>query len=124
MGPIMNFRFLRNRGPLMVIMALLIASSACVCYAPPPPYSPTTTYDQVWNSALRAAEDCGIRLTLADKNGGVMRGVKENTNVEIRVMRQADGRTRVEFSRQGPKDQDPTLQDRFHQAYEGHMGRR
>jgi hypothetical protein len=108
----------------MAIMGLLIAGSACVYYGPPPPYSPTTTFDQVWDSALRAAEDCGIRLTLTDKNGGVIRGVKGNTNVDIHVMRQADGRMRVEFSRKGPKEEDPTLQDRFHQAYEGHMGRR
>jgi hypothetical protein len=126
MAPINSFRFLRNVGPLAGILGLLIAASGCYYYGPPPTYSPppATTYDQVWDSALRAAEDSGIRLTFTDQNAGVIRGARGNTNVEIRVMRQPDGRMRVEFSRQGPKDQDPTLQDRFYQAYERHMGRR
>jgi hypothetical protein len=108
----------------MGIMGLLIVGSGCFYYGPAPPYTPATTYDQVWDSALRAAEDSGIRLTFTDKNAGVIRGARGNTNVDIRVMRQADGRMRVEFSRQGPKDQDPTLPDRFYQAYERYMGRR
>jgi hypothetical protein len=108
----------------MGITGLLIAVPGCYYYGPPPSYPPPTTFDQVWESALHAAQESGIRLSFTDKTSGVIRGSKEQTNVEILVMRQADGRMRVEFSRQGPKDQDPALQDRFYQAYERNMGRR
>ena len=124
MGTRNSFRFLRSIAPLIGIMGFLIAAPGCYYYGPVPAYQSVTTFDQVWDSALRAAEEAGIRLSFTDKNSGVIRGWREKTNVEILVMRQADGRMRVEFSRQGPKDQDPTLQDRFYQAYERNMGRR
>lgn len=124
MGSALSFRILREITSLMGIMGLLLAGSSCVYYGPPPTYTPPSTYDQVWESAQRAAEDSGIQLTVRDKNGGVIQGVKGNIKVDIRIIRQADGRTRLEFSRQGPKDQDPTLQDRFYQSYERYMGRR
>ncbi|MCX5914628.1 MAG: hypothetical protein NTV04_22165 [Deltaproteobacteria bacterium] len=124
MGTRNSFRFLRSIAPLIGIMGFLIAAPGCMYYGPVPAYYQGTTYDHVWDSALRAAEDSGIRLTFTDRNAGIIRGGKENTNVEISVMRQADGRMRVEFNRRGPKDQDPNLQDRFYQAYEGYMGRR
>jgi len=123
MGSWNFFRCLRIFAPLMIILGLLLAGSGCYYYGPPP-YYPTTTYDQVWESALRAAEDSGVRVTFADRNAGIIRGAtRANTNVDIRVMRQADGRMRVEFNRQGPKEQDPDLQDLFFQAYERYMGR-
>jgi hypothetical protein len=109
---------------LLIILCLLLTVVGCYYYGPPPYYPPATTYDQVWESALRAAEDSGIRVTFTDRNGGIIRGAtRANTNVDILVMRQADGRMRVEFNRKGPKDQDPGLQDRFFQAYERYMGR-
>jgi hypothetical protein len=123
MGPLNFFRSFRTFVPLAIILGLLMAGSGCYYYGPPP-YYPATTYDQVWESALRAAEDSGIRVTFTDRNAGVIRGAtRANTNVDILVMRQADGRMRVEFNRQGPKDQDPGLQDRFFQAYERYRGR-
>jgi hypothetical protein len=112
-------------GALLTLMVVLTAFVAgCVVYEPvlmPP--DPGSSYDRVWNSALGAAEDAGVKITSADRTTGIIRGVTSSADVTISVIPQADGRTRVEFTSKGPKGQDPDLNDRFSRFYNRRMGR-
>ena len=112
-------------GALLTLMVVLTAFVAgCVVYEPVamPPYS-GSSYDRVWNSALGAAEDAGIKITSADRGTGTIRGVTNSSDVTILVISQADGRTRVEFSSKGPKGADAGLNERFTSYYNRRMGR-
>jgi hypothetical protein len=106
----------------MVVLAALWGG--CVVYEPVvvPAYS-GSSYDRVWNSALGAAEDAGVKITSADRTAGIIRGVTNSADVTISVISQADGKTRVEFTSKGPKGQDPDLNDRFTRFYNRRMGR-
>ena len=108
---------------LMVVVTVLVGG--CVVYEPVyvPSSSYGSTYDRVWDSALGAAEDAGVKITSADRSRGVIQGVTSSSDVTISVISQADGRTRVEFSSKGPKGQDPDLNDRFTHFYNRRMGR-
>jgi len=68
-------------------------------------------------------EDVGARIVSADRNTGVITGIKDGVESTITVRTQADGRVRVEFSSRGPSGQDPGLSNRTYQAYERRMGR-
>jgi len=107
---------------LMVVLAALWGG--CVVYEPVvvPAYS-GSSYDRVWNSALGAAEDAGVKITSADRTAGIIRGVTNSADVTISVRSQPDGKTRLEFSSKGPKGQDPDLNDRFTRFYNRRMGR-
>ena len=112
-------------GALLTLMVVLTALvGGCVVYEPVvvPAYS-GSSYDRVWNSALGAAEDAGVKITSADRTAGIIRGVTNSADVTISVISQADGKTRVEFTSKGPKGQDPDLNDRFTRFYNRRMGR-
>ena len=112
-------------GALLTLMVVLAALwGGCVVYEPVvvPAYS-GSSYDRVWNSALGAAEDAGVKITSADRTAGIIRGVTNSADVTISVISQADGKTRVEFTSKGPKGQDPDLNDRFTRFYNRRMGR-
>ena len=112
-------------GALLTLMVVLTALvGGCVVYEPVvvPAYS-GSSYDRVWNSALGAAEDAGVKITSADRTAGIIRGVTNSADVTISVISQADGKIRVEFSSKGPKGQDPDLNDRFTRFYNRRMGR-
>jgi len=107
---------------LIVVLAALMGG--CVVYEPVSvPSSYGSSYDRVWNSALGAAEDAGVKISSADRTTGIIRGVTSSSDVTISVISQADGKTRVEFSSKGPKGQDPDLNDRFTISYNRRMGR-
>ena len=110
---------------LTLIVVIATLWGGCVVYEPVyvPSSSYGSSYDRVWNSALGAAEDAGIKITSADRSTGTIRGVTSSSDVTILVISQADGRTRVEFSTKGPKGQDPDLNDRFTSFYNRRMGR-
>jgi hypothetical protein len=112
-------------GALLTLTVLLAALwGGCVVYEPVamPPYS-GSSYDRVWNSALGAAEDAGVKITSADRGTGTIRGVTSSSEVTILVISQADGKTRVEFSSKGPKGADAGLNERFTDFYNRRMGR-
>ena len=90
-------------------------------YVPSSSYS--SSYDRVWDSALGAAGDAGVKITSADRTTGIIRGVTSSSDVTISVISQADGKTRVEFTSKGPKGHDPDLNDRFTSYYNRRMGR-
>jgi hypothetical protein len=68
-------------------------------------------------------DDVGVRILSADRNSGVIKGIKDGVDTTITIRTQADGRVRVEFNSRGPSGQDPGLSDRIYQAYERRMGR-
>jgi hypothetical protein len=111
---------------LLILMVFLTTLwGGCVVYEPVyvPSSSYSSSYDRVWNSALGAAEDAGVRITSADRTAGTIRGVTSSSEVTILVISQADGKTRVEFSSKGPKGADAGLNDRFTDFYNRRMGR-
>jgi hypothetical protein len=112
-------------GVLFITMFVLTAlMGGCVVYEPVPvPAYYGTSYDRVWNSALGAAEDAGVKITSADRATGMIRGVTSSAEVTISVIMQPDGRTRVAFNTKGPKGQDADLNDRLTRFYNRRMGR-
>ena len=119
------------------IMVLLLLTgfamlSGCYYYDPgpyvgpsPAPYaSPYASYDYIFDSAMRAAQDAGIQITSSDRNNGTIFGQRDGNGVTIQVMQQADGRTRVEFSAKGTRTGSSTVADDFYRAYDHYMGRR
>jgi len=112
-------------GPLLTLLVFLTALvGGCVVYEPVPvPAYYGSSYDRVWDSALGAAEDAGVKITSADRTTGIIRGVTSSSDVTISVISQADGKTRVEFTSKGPKGHDPDLNDRFTSYYNRRMGR-
>jgi hypothetical protein len=105
----------------MMIVAGFTALSACATEPPPPP--PPSAFDRAWNAALGAAQDEGVRVTSADRAGGVIRGSREQQEVTINLQTQADGNVRIEMSARGPKGSDPGLAGRLSRAYDRRMGR-
>ena len=111
---------------LLVLLVLLTALvGGCVVYEPMyvPSSSYGSSYDRVWDSALGAAEDAGVKITSADRSRGIIQGVTGSSDVTVLVISQADGRTRVEFSSKGPKGADADLNERFTSYYNRRMGR-
>jgi hypothetical protein len=112
-------------GALLTLMVVLTGLwGGCVVYEPmPAPGYYGSSYDRVWDSAVGAAEDAGVKITSADRTAGIIRGVTNSADVTISVISQADGKTRVEFSSKGPKGQDADLSERFTSFYNRRMGR-
>ena len=112
-------------GALLTLMVVLTGLwGGCVVYEPmPAPGYYGSSYDRVWDSAVGAAEDAGVKITSADRTAGIIRGVTNSADVTISVISQADGKTRVEFSSKSPKGQDADLSDRFTSFYNRRMGR-
>jgi len=101
----------------MVFLAALLGG--CVVYEPVPvPAYYGSSYDRVWDSALGAAEDAGVKIISADRNTGLIRGVTSSAEVTISVTTQADGSIKVAFSNKGESD----LNDRLARFYNRRMG--
>jgi len=110
---------------LRTFWGVLIATflmTACVVSEPVPAPGPST-YDRAWNAALGALQDSGVQVTAADNASGQIRGVKGVLQVNVSVLRQADGRTRVQFDAKDLPPAEAGLPQRFSEAYERRMGR-
>ena len=107
-------------GILLVLLFLFTALvGGCVVYEPVPvPAYYGSSYDRVWDSALGAAEDAGVKITSADRSRGTIRGNTSSAEVTISVTTQADGNVRVAFSNKGESD----LNDRLARFYNRRMG--
>lgn len=117
----------RKRSSTMHGLALALAAgmlaSGCVVYEPVPAhYTYPSTFDRAWSAAQGALQDAGVQITSMDAGAGTIRGTKDGIDVSVLVVRQADGRTRVQFDAKG-SERDPGLGERFSQAYERRMGR-
>jgi hypothetical protein len=108
----------------LLFLVVLIMGSGCYYYGPPPAYTvaspPHASYDKIWDSAMRAAQDVGIRITSSDRNAGTAFGQRDGVGVTIQVVKQADGTTRVEVTSKGGPS---TVTDDFNRAYNRNMGR-
>jgi hypothetical protein len=112
------------RAGLILMVVLTLFWSGCVVYQPvPAPVYYGSSYDRVWEAALGAAGDAGVRVTSADRNTGIIQGFTDSASVTISVATLADGKVRVEFSSKGPKGADPDLNGRFTRFYNMRMGR-
>jgi outer membrane lipoprotein SlyB len=107
---------------LTAVLALFLGG--CVVYQPVSgPVYYGSSYDRVWDAAVGAAGDAGVKITSADRNTGIIQGFTQSDTVTISVATLADGRVRVEFSSKGPKGADPDLNSRFTRFYNMRMGR-
>lgn len=121
----------KKRYTVAIILLFLASAQLGGCYyypgpgpmvvGPPPTAS---TYDVVWNNALRAAEEIGIQITSVDNGAGIIYGKRGSTDVKVVVARQNDGRTRVELDMKGQKPETQALANDFFGAYDAYMGRR
>ena len=112
----------------LLILTVLVIVSGCYYYGPSPgvypPDPPYASYDYVWDSAIRAAQDVGIQITSSNRNVGTIFGQRDRVGVTIQVTQQADGRTRVELTAQGSQGSGSEVADDFYRAYDRYMGRR
>ena len=104
----------------------LVMASGCYYYGPPPyTYAPPyASYDYVWDSAMRAAQDVGIQITSSNRSTGTVFGQRDGVSVTIQVTQQSDGRTRVELTTKGSPSATSAVADDFYRAYDHYMGRR
>ena len=119
----------RRSIPIIVLLLLSVQLGGCFYYAGPAPMvvgpPPSgSSYDVVWNNALRAAEEIGIQVASVDNGAGIIYGRRGSTDVKVLVVRQNDGRTRVELDMKGDKPQTQALANDFFGAYDRYMGRR
>ena len=108
-----------------LLASFVVAVPGCVVYETPSGYYVNTypsTFDRAWDAALGALNDVGVRVTSADRGAGIARGTKDGVDVNVSVMRQADGTTRVQFDARASQN-DPGLAQRFSSAYDRRMGR-
>ena len=107
-----------------MLFVLAVFFGGCASYEPvPTPASYGPSYDRVWESALGAAEDAGVRIFSSDRTTGIIQGVAGSTDVTISVRTQADGKIRVEFNSRGPKGEDADVNERLTVFYNRRMGR-
>jgi len=113
---------------LLIIVIAFVMGSGCYYYGPPPYAAPSAppyaSYDYVWDSAMRAAQDVGIQITSSNRNAGTIFGQRDGVGVTIQVIQQPDGKTRVEITTEGPKGSGSGVSDDFYRAFDRYMGRR
>lgn len=112
----------------LLILAGVTVTAGCYYYVPPAvvtlPGPPYASYDYIWDSAMRAAQDVGIQITSSNRSTGTAFGQRDGIDVTIQVTPQADGRTRVELSAKGTQSGTSAVADDFYQQYNTYMGRR
>jgi hypothetical protein len=120
-----------NKPFILIIFSLFLAFvplGGCYYVGPPPPYAiepgPPPSFDFAWDSALRAADESGIRITSANKENGTLLGRRGPIEVKITVMNQVDGRIRVELDLKSQSPQYQSVADDFYKAYDLYMGRK
>jgi hypothetical protein len=107
---------------IAVLVVTIAALAGCATSEPAPAPAPSA-FDRSWSAALLAAQDEGVRITSENRGSGLIRGFREEQEVTINVLSQADGGARVEISARGPKGSDPGLAGRISRAYDRRMGR-
>jgi hypothetical protein len=121
-------RFMVKRAVFLSLLAA-VGLQGCYYYVGPPaavvaPAPAVSSYDMAWDNALRAAGETGIEITSADRGTGTILGRRGPTDVTITVLRQSDGRIRVEMDFRGNRSRTDRVADDFYRAYDRTMGRR
>ena len=112
---------------LAVLVVSLVGTGLAGCYYGPY-YEPQTvmtpaSFDRSWDAALGAAADSGIQVQSADRATGRITGTKAGAAVTITLLRQASGDLQVSMSAPDSRETNPTLNERWLQAYQRRMGR-
>jgi hypothetical protein len=118
----------RSRRAAVAALLLAVAGALGGCVVYPSPYgepvpAASSRYDQAWDAALGAAADAGIQVGGADRASGRISGSKAGAPVSIAVQQLADGRIQVSFDAPASRETNPTLQQRWLDAYNRRMGR-
>ena len=112
----------------LLILTVFVILSGCYYYEPYPVYHPPAppypSYDYIWDSAMRAAQDVGIQITSSNRNAGTILGQRDRVGVTLQVIQQPDGKTRVELTTEGPKGSGSGVSDDFYRAFDRYMGRK
>lgn len=112
----------------LILLTGLVIVSGCYYYVPhavvASPGPPYASYDYIWDSLMRAAQDVGIQITTSNKNTGTIIGQRDRVGVTIQVTQQADGKTRIELTARDSQGSSSTIADDFYRAYDHYMGRR
>jgi hypothetical protein len=111
----------------LATVAAAVLLAGCVV-APYPAAYPTTvstppSFDRSWDAALGAAADAGVQVANADRASGRITGSKAGAAVVIELRQQADNSLRVTFNAPDSKEVNPTLNERWLNAYNRRMGR-
>jgi hypothetical protein len=64
-----------------------------------------------------------VRVISSDSGKGIIRGAKDQSEVLVTVIRQADGGLQMEIEAKGPQGKDSGLASNISQAYQRRMGR-
>jgi len=110
----------------IVALGFSAALAGCVVYDPYYPYghpSPTASFDRSWNAAIGALQGESVTITHQDRSTGTIGGKHGGLSVSARVLAQADGRVRVEFSTSGSGAASQELAERISRSYDYRMGR-
>ena len=119
-----------KRGFIPFVLGLFLAwvpLAGCYYVGPAPVVvepGPAPSFDFAWDNALRAADETGIQITSANKETGTMIGQRGSVAVNIRVMKQHDGRIRVELDLKSQQPRTKYVADDFYKAYDRYLGRR
>lgn len=112
----------------LILLTGLMIVSGCYYYVPhavvASPGPPYASYDYIWDSLIRAAQDVGIQITTSNKNTGTIIGQRDRVGVTIQVTQQADGKTRIELTARDSQGSNSAIADDFYRAYDHYMGRR
>lgn len=117
--------------PLATVVCAAVLLAGCAYpYYPYYPYgaTPTTTvtpasFDKSWDAALAAAADAGVLISRADREAGRITGTKAGAAVTIDVQPQPDKSLKVIFNAPDSTQNNPTLGEQWHAAYQRRMGR-
>ena len=111
---------LKSRSRITFIVFSLAALAGCATNEPVPVPS---AFDRSWSAAVSAVQDEGVRITSEDRGSGVIRGLRNDQEVTVKLRSQADGSVRIEIGARGPKGAEPGLAGRISRAYDRRMGR-
>ena len=107
---------------VLAVPALLLTGCGSSEPAPPQPTAPPN-FDRTFDAALAAAQDVGVKVESVDRANGRIRGMKGASGVAIDILRQANGQLKLQFIAPDSREKNPTLGDRWLQAYHRRMGR-
>jgi hypothetical protein len=108
---------------VVLMIAAMLALSACVAYVPPPAPPPPSTTERAYNAVVAAMAENGVRVGEANPATGTVTGSRGNISVTATVTPRPDGSAQIELRTKGNISEDPTLLNRITESYNNRMGR-
>jgi hypothetical protein len=115
------------RNCAILILFLLPVGCSSMLYEPPPvsvAYYHVSPYDTAKESAVKAAQEVGIKIISVDSASGTISGQKGSDSVTIYVTMLQDNLIKIELTLKSPEQRDPFFASDFYRAYEMQMERR